>query len=134
MLEEFKTRISEKTAGYFLLILMACTIVFHGFVLLGIVPYNIVWGGQLESVEEMYMMESVSIGLTLFMAWMVAVRIEVLHAKFPALLSQFIFGGMALLFLLNTIGNLFAVNRLETLLFTPLTLLSTIACFRLALW
>jgi hypothetical protein len=113
---------------------MACTIVFHGFVLLGIVPYNIVWGGQLESAEEMYMMESVSIGLTLFMAWMVAVRIEVLHAKFPALLSQFIFGGMALLFLLNTIGNLFAVNSLETLLFTPLTLLSTIACFRLALW
>jgi len=134
MLEGFKTRISEKTAGYFLLMLMACTIVFHSLILMSIIPYTITWGGRLESVEEMYIMESVSIGLTLLMAWMVAVRIEVLDAKFPALLSQFIFGGMALLFLLNTIGNLFAVNSLETILFTPLTLLSSIACFRLALW
>lgn len=134
MLETFKTRISEKMAGYFLLLLMSGTIIFHSLILLGIIPYSITWGGQLESDEQMYLFESISIGLTLLMAWMVIVRIGLLEAKLPALLSKFVFGGMALLFTINTVGNLFAVNSLETILFTPITLFLAIASFRLAIW
>ena len=43
------------------------------------------------------------------------------------------FGLMALLFALNTAGNLLAVNPLEKIIFTPLTLLLALLSFRLVL-
>ena len=39
---------------------------------------------------------------------------------------------MALLFALNTVGNLFALDLRETLIFTPITLLAALLAWRLA--
>jgi dolichol kinase len=36
------------------------------------------------------------------------------------------------IFLLNTLGNLMAKNSLETYIFTPLTMILSICCFRMA--
>jgi hypothetical protein len=40
---------------------------------------------------------------------------------------------MALLFALNTVGNLFVLDLRETLIFTPITLLAAVLSWRLAL-
>ena len=40
---------------------------------------------------------------------------------------------MALLIALNTVGNLFALDMRETLIFTPITLLAAVLSWRLAL-
>jgi hypothetical protein len=44
-----KRRISEKFATNALLIMFSLVMVFHVLVLLGIIPFDIVWGGRLKS-------------------------------------------------------------------------------------
>jgi len=133
MLDQFKSSIPEKYAGYYLFILMAGTLVFHTLVILEIIPFQIVWGGRLSTKEEMYVFETVSITLLLIMGWVVAVRIRWITGNLPEKLMRIVFGLLAFLFFLNTIGNLMAVHFLETILFTPLTFIAFLACLRLAL-
>jgi hypothetical protein len=47
--------------------------------------------------------------------------------------TRVIFRVLFALFMLNTVGNLFSENKLETLIFTPLTLFLSVCCLRLAL-
>jgi hypothetical protein len=53
---------------------------------------------------------------------------------FPARpkLFRIIFTLMALLFALNTVGNLFAKNPIEMWVFTPITAISSWFCFRIS--
>ncbi|MEO1392265.1 MAG: hypothetical protein AAFV90_05085 [Cyanobacteria bacterium J06634_5] len=48
-----------------MLVLLSCLVVFHLLILSGTIPYNIVWGGRLESTSQMYWFEGVSITVNL---------------------------------------------------------------------
>jgi hypothetical protein len=115
-----------------LISIFSLSILFHLLVIIGIVPGNIVWGGRATSARELLRLEIISMCLnTLFLVFTlmlngnIKVRIKPLFAKIFLWL-------MTVLFILNTLGNLLAKSSIETIIFTPVTLFSSVFCLYLA--
>ncbi|WP_224995524.1 hypothetical protein [Cesiribacter sp. SM1] len=116
-----------------ILIILSLIVVFHLLVMLGIIPFEIVWGGRLKDASQMLVFEAVSVVLNLLMLAVVGTHAGILKVKLNRMVIKTALWAMFLLFLLNTVGNLFSNNELEKMLFTPLTLLLSLFSLRLAL-
>ena len=81
----------------------------------------------------MYVFETTSILLNLVMLTIVSLYAGLINLRISKTFLRVSLWLMFALFLLNTLGNLNAINELEKLLFTPLTLLLSLFSFRLAL-
>jgi len=125
--------ISEKITINILIVLLSLVVVFHIFVIGGVIPFEIVWGGRLTDVSKMRVYESISIGLNLMMLFMVMTKAGILHFRINEKVYRIFFGLMCLLFLLNTAGNIFSKNDLERMIFTPLTLIFAVLFLRLTI-
>ena len=125
--------ISEKMAINALILLLSLVIVFHILVISGIIPFEIVWGGRLTDSSELPLYESISISLNLLMLFMVLSKAGYLRISMKENTYRIFFGLMCLLFLVNTIGNIFSKNDLERMIFTPFTLILTILFLRLTI-
>jgi hypothetical protein len=125
--------ISEKITINVLIVLLSLVVVFHIFVIGGVIPFEIVWGGRLTDVSKMRVYESISIGLNLMMLFMVMTKAGILHFRINEKVYRIFFGLMCLLFLLNTAGNIFSKNDLERMIFTPLTLIFAVLFLRLTI-
>ena len=125
--------ISEKMAVNTLILILSVVIIFHCLVISGIIPFEIVWGGRLTDVSKMQVYESMSIGLNLMMLFMVMTKAGILRFRINEKVYRIFFGLMCLLFLVNTIGNIFSKNDLERMIFTPFTLILTILFLRLTI-
>ena len=100
-------------------------VLFHISILMKIVPYEITWGGKLKTDEEMYVFETLSILVNLFFIFVLlqkGVFIKPLLGKKTVTIILWIFFAI---FVLNTIGNLFAKTTFEKG-FTILTLVNSI--------
>jgi len=104
---------------------------FHILVLLRIIPYEMVWGGRISTLSEMYIFETISILINLLFLFVILIRAGMLKIKASRKLINISLWFMALLFLLNTAGNLVSKNPMERLIFTPLTLIISTLCFML---
>lgn len=127
---------SKKTrtiSSKILLIMFALIIVFHLLALIQIIPYQYLWGGRLESVEEMYLMESLSLLVNGFFVFCSYQYLKYLNINMVSLWLRIVFGFISAIFFINTIGNLVAITNLETLLATPITALLSVLSFSLAL-
>ncbi|AYV57149.1 hypothetical protein [Leptospira kmetyi] len=122
----------KKTAGYFFILIFVAITIFHLFVLSGIVPYSIVWGGRLTNQEEMYRFEFVSIVLNSFFIWIALIKTGNTKPILPQKAISVILWIMAVLFSINTIGNIVSQNDLERIIFTPITAILAILCAFLA--
>jgi hypothetical protein len=90
-----------------------------------IIPYNIAWGGRLTNDSAMYKFESISILMILFLSWVLLMKGELVQFKFHyKKVNRFLWIFFAL-FILNTVGNIFAKTNFEKL-FALLTGLSAI--------
>jgi len=128
-----KNSVTEKFATTALLIIFILVMLFHVLVLLGIIPFDMVWGGRLKSKEEMIPFEITSIALNSVMLGIVMIQAGLLKVKVKPIVLKIAFWCMFVLFAINTIGNIFSNNELERLIFTPLTLLLSVFCLRLAI-
>lgn len=115
-----------------LLILFTIIVIFHFLVILGVIPFQNVWGGRLKTHEEMLKFETASVVINLIFIVVVSVKSRYLNLNISPKIITFLLWIMTVLFFLNTIGNLFAVNNLEKYIATPITLLLGILCFILA--
>ena len=127
-----KNIISEKLAINGILIILTLVVLFHLSVLIGIFPPEIVWGGRISDRSELVKMEIISILINLVMLQIVMVRAGYFKLKINPMIIKIALWAMTLLFLLNTIGNLFSTNSFEKITFTPLTFLLAVFCIRLA--
>lgn len=125
--------LSVRMALNIMMVIFSLILVFHLLVLTGIIPYGIVWGGRLKNEEQMMRFEMVSLVVNSVMLFLVLVKARVLKLSLPYWLFLIAFWAMAVLFLLNTVGNLLSTNVFEKAFFTPLTLLLFICSLRLAL-
>lgn len=128
-----RSLISVHTAARGMIIILSLIIIFHVLVLTGIIPYKIVWGGRLESTTDMIRFEVVSIGINLLMLATAANKSGYLNwgkSKQWVRIGLWI---MVVLFSINTLGNLVAINIWEKIIFTPLTLLLAFFSLRLAM-
>ncbi len=114
------------------LLILSATILFHFCVMAGLVPPDIVWGGNATDGGNLYVMEGVSIVLNGVMLMAVLSYAGFLKTPISPKWLRVAIWAMTVLFTLNTIGNLLAKNRLETYIFTPLTFLLALFCLRMA--
>lgn len=124
---------TKQIAAKGLLAILSSIIVFHLLVITGVIPYQIVWGGRLQNVNQMLKFEAVSLLLNLVMVTWVALSLGRIQLKVNENVLRIGFWIMFLLFLLNTVGNLLSNNGLEKIIFTPLTVLLALFSFRLAI-
>lgn len=123
---------TQRTAAYVLIEILGLSLVFHLLVLTGVIDYTIVWGGRLSTTGEMVVFELVSI-VTNAVFLLIALR-KIGRLKFIP--NEKVINGvlwaMAVVFLLNTLGNLLSLNDWERNVFSPLTLALTVCCVILA--
>ena len=119
----------KKIARNGLILIFSLSIVFHLLVLMQIIPYTIVWGGRITSLSQMYVFEAISILINLIFLFVVLLKLKILRIQFPEKLLNICLWIMFALFLQNTLGNLFSISDLERVIFTPITLLSSIFIF-----
>jgi hypothetical protein len=112
---------------------MALMVTFHLCVMTGLIPYDMVWGGRLESREQMLVFESVSILINLIVLLFAGIKAGIFRWKIKSMVVRVVFWILFGLFILNTLGNLASENDLEKLLFTPATILLAISCLVVAL-
>jgi len=125
--------ISERLAIGGLLIVFSVLLVFHFMIITGVIPFDIVWGGRLQSRTQMIQFETISIILNAVMLTIVAIKARLLKWNLSTKILRFAFWVMCGLFLLNSFGNFFSNNQFEKIVFTPLTIIISIFCFRLAI-
>lgn len=133
MIQIFKQKLLANWARKGFLSITAIAFLYHALVISGIVDYKYAWGGRLESVEQMYQFETVSVILSLLFVGVVIANWKLATNKYAKTITKGLLLVISLIFLLNTVGNIFAVHPFEAILFTPLTLLSAIFAFRLGI-
>ncbi|MCG6147618.1 hypothetical protein LFX15_04900 [Leptospira levettii] len=116
-----------------LFVIFSLASVFHVFALLQIIPYQYLWGGRLQSIEEMYLMESISLIANVFFVYCSHLYLQYMNNGLVPIWIRILFGFISAVFFLNTIGNLVAVTNLETLLATPITAILSVISFTLVL-
>ncbi|MFF2483909.1 hypothetical protein [Paenibacillus sp. NPDC058071] len=128
-----KKLISARLSGQLLISFLILLTVFHVLILLRVVPYEIVWGGQINDFSSFVILEAVSLLLTLVFIWVISLRINIVKTnKFKRTIQVsvwFIF----VYFLLNTIGNFASNVSAEQWIFAPITIVATLLAFRIAI-
>lgn len=105
----------------------------HIAIILGVIPFGMVWGGRLKDTSQMLSFEAVSVAVNLVMLAVVSIHAGHLKASINLRVLQVALWAMTVIFLLNTVGNALSNNTVEKLLFTPLTLLLSLFSLRLAM-
>tara|TARA_B100000809_G_scaffold97161_1_gene95685 strand:+ start:8385 stop:8771 length:387 start_codon:yes stop_codon:yes gene_type:complete len=109
-----------KTAIKIMLYVLVAVILFHLSIVLKIVPYEITWGGRLKNDSEMYAFETISIVINLFLFLILLIKGKYLKESIPIKIVNITLWVFFLLFVLNTVGNIFAKTNFEKY-FTLLT-------------
>lgn len=120
-------------AQYGILILLSLLLLLHFIILFKIIPFNLIWGGRLKSNNEMYRFEIFSILITSLFVIVILVQGSFLTIDVPKKTITYALWFMTGLFLFNTFGNAISKNKIERLLFTPITIFLTIFSLVLAL-
>ena len=121
------------TAQFGLLFLLSLLLLLHFIILIKIIPYNLIWGGRLKSNNEMYRFEIFSILINSLFIIVILTQVGFIKINIPNRIITYALGFMTGLFLLNTFGNAVSKNKIERLLFTPITILLFLFSLVLAL-
>ena len=87
-----------------------------------------VWGGKLHTKTEMFQFESVSLIINII------IIVFLFFDYKKDLINKWIlivYWLLAIMFVLNTLGNSISSNFYEKIIFTPITFFSSISCFML---
>lgn len=104
---------TTRTSVKILVGITAAAIIFHFLILMKIIPYEITWGGRIKTDQEMYVFEAFSILVNAFFVFILLQKgafIKPFFGKKTLTIILWIFFGI---FVLNTIGNLFATTTFE---------------------
>ncbi len=118
------TKLSIKILLWLTLFVM----LFHLAILVKIIPYELTWGGRLNNDLEMYLFESISILINLFLGFVLLIKGEYVLRLIPLRVVNVILWIFLFIFGLNTVGNIFA----ETLFEKSLSLLTLV--FTYLIW
>ena len=93
--------------------LLVIIILFHICIVSKIIPYNIAWGGRLQNDTEMYIFETISILINVFLSWVLLMKGNFVKYKFSHWAIIIILWIFFIIFILNTFGNIFAKTIFE---------------------
>ena len=116
-----------------MLLILSLVLVYHVLIVSQLIPYEAVWGGRLTSISQMYRFETTSIIINIFILLILLIKGTFIRISLPTRLINSLLVLFSLLFALNTIGNIFSSNIWEAIIFTPITLMASILCYRIAI-
>ena len=116
-------------ASIALLILLFILVVFHLLIFVRFIPFDFIWGGKLKDTSQMYLFESVSMVISLIMIAVIGANAGIIKIKVQPVIIKVALWAMALLFLLNAIGNFNSESQFEKNVFAPITLLLSLLSF-----
>ncbi len=125
--------LSPEFTGQLLLFLFGALFLFHLLVMLGVIPYHIIWGGRIKNRREMLRMETVSLLVLLMASIIVAERIQILRLGLPSLVIKIALWSFTAFFAVSILGNLLAKHPIEKYGFSLLVTVLTILLFLLAI-
>ncbi len=99
-----------------IILLLAVTIlslIFHLLILIGVIPYELTWGGKLDSTKEMWVFETISIVINLFFLHTLLQKGNYIRTKYSKKFIQIILCVFFILFVLITAGNIQATTTFE---------------------
>ena len=113
-----KKVISFNQAAIICLYLLSLLVLFHFAVIMGILvfeyaPVAFLWGGQMQTSEQLLYFEGASLVISALIFLVVAVRTQRLYVPKLARIARMATWLLFLLFLLNTLGNLLAQTSFE---------------------
>ena len=126
-------KISFKLSIKLMVVLLVFIAIYHLMILFGFIPYDAVWGGRLQSRSQMYRYETIALIVTLFMIVVISIKGGYIIVKFPELVMSILLWTFTVYFIISIAGNLFSTNCWEAIIFTPISVLSTFLCLRLAI-
>lgn len=115
-----------------LFILFGLITIFHFLIIFQFIPYEMTWGGNLKTLEEMYVFEGISILINTIMMYVVFIKRTFIISNTTNKIINRIILAIAVIFLINTLGNLTTKNILKFAIATPMTLILSILCLRLS--
>lgn len=104
---------SRSTPIILLLAVTILSLIFHLLIIIGVIPYELTWGGKLESTKEMLVFETISIVINLFFLHTLLQKGSYLRSTYSKKSIRIILWVFFILFLLNTAGNIQAVTTFE---------------------
>lgn len=122
--------VQRKVYTKILIRITSLVLVFHTLILVGIIPYEITWGGNLKTAAEMYVLESSSILINAFFIYVLLQKENFVKVIFSRRAISIILWVFFALFVLNTVGNLMARTTFEKA-FTLLTLLNAFLLWKI---
>lgn len=108
-----------------LIVIFSATIILHVLIVLRFIPYSFIWGGRLKSDRQMYVFETFSISLNAAFLILMMILAGWLNFPLSAQVIKVLLWVMMILFALNSVGNLFSTTKLESVVFTPVTIIIT---------
>jgi|JI10StandDraft_1071094.scaffolds.fasta_scaffold1394510_1 hypothetical protein len=99
-----------------IILLLAVTIlslIFHLLIMIGVIPYELTWGGRLESTKEMLVFETISIVINLFFLHTLLQKGSYIRTTYNKKIIRIILWVFFILFILNTAGNIQAITTFE---------------------
>ena len=120
---------NKKVAIKIMFFLLGTILIFHLLIFTEQIPYDKVWAGRLNSVEEMKSFEAFSILINIFMVLVLLIKYKLLRSGKTNKAIDILIWVFVVFFALNTLGNLFAKSLIELILGSFLTLTCSILCF-----
>ncbi len=119
-------------AGKVLMGLLALLIVMHVLLLARVIPYEVVWGGNIKDESQLNVFETTALIITAIFLIVVAIKLGYIEAprlKRAADLGMWI---VFAYFAMNIIGNLTSEVSWERLIFIPLSAVVALLSLRVA--
>jgi len=95
------------------LVIVSAYSIFHLLIILQIIPFNIVWGGKIESIDTIYVLEGVALVIMVFLGVVIAMKNRIIKPIFTDKTIKRILLIFAFFFMFNTVGNLLAETSIE---------------------
>lgn len=119
-------------AQYAIIFILTCILILHVCIVIKIIPYNTIWGGRLQTDKQMVQFETISIIITLLLLFFMLLQIGIFQIVIPKIATITVFIIMSILFFFNSLGNIKSNNKLEKIVFTPITIILSLLCMLLA--
>ena len=113
---------TKKIALIVALYILGMVLIFHFLIFTEQIPYDKVWAGKVNSVEEMKSFEILAILINTFILIVFFMKFKLLQKEKENKTIDLLIWIFAVFFALNTIGNLFSKSMTEFIVGTFLTL------------
>lgn len=104
---------NPKTSIHIFLGILAVVVLFHIGIITKMIPYEMTWGGRLKNDAEMYVFESISILVNSLLGFLLLMKGGYVKLRLKEKIIDIVLWIFLVLFVINTVGNLFAKTNFE---------------------